>query len=317
MRKDFLGAAVAAVSLIMLVGVYLLFFRGSDVPPPETPAAVTTPAQQAVIENPAIPTFDIVRVERDGSTVIAGRALPGAEITVLANGAEVARATADERGEWVVLLEKPLAPGDAELTLLAKNPDGNEQKSLQIVTVSIPTKKDELALVVISEPGKGSRMLQGPGVAAVSGSLVLEAVDYDEIGNVILSGRADAGASLRVYLSGKPVGDTVANKDGRWELRPKNPIVPGHYQLRVDQIDKTGKVVSRVEVPFERGNPADIIKALSEGKVVIQPGNNLWNISRRLYGSGFRYTVIYRANQEQIRDPNLIYPGQILNTPAQ
>jgi nucleoid-associated protein YgaU len=50
--------------------------------------------------------------------------------------------------------------------------------------------------------------------------------------------------------------------------------------------------------------------------VVIQPGNNLWQISRVIYGKGVQYTVIYEANKDQIRNPNLIYPGQIFETPG-
>ncbi|HCI98815.1 MAG TPA: hypothetical protein DHV74_04185 [Sulfitobacter sp.] len=115
---------------------------------------------------------------------------------------------------------------------------------------------------------------------------------------------------------GDPVGQTVADAAGRWELRPDVEIAPGQYALRIDQLDAEGRVVGRVEVPFERGEPAAVLAALKEGKVVIQPGNNLWNIARRLYGSGFRYTVIYEANKEQIRDPDLIYPGQVFETPA-
>jgi hypothetical protein len=52
-----------------------------------------------------------------------------------------------------------------------------------------------------------------------------------------------------------------------------------------------------------------------EGRVVIQPGNNLWRISRVLYGSGEKYTMLYQANKDQIRNPDLIYPGQIFKTP--
>ena len=52
-----------------------------------------------------------------------------------------------------------------------------------------------------------------------------------------------------------------------------------------------------------------------EGRVVIQPGNNLWRISRVLYGSGEKYTMLYKANKDQIRNPDLIYPGQIFKTP--
>ena len=52
-----------------------------------------------------------------------------------------------------------------------------------------------------------------------------------------------------------------------------------------------------------------------EGRVVIQPGNNLWRISRVLYGSGEKYTLLYKANKDQIRDPDMIFPGQIFMTP--
>ena len=51
------------------------------------------------------------------------------------------------------------------------------------------------------------------------------------------------------------------------------------------------------------------------GKVVIQPGNNLWKLSRVIYGRGKSYTVIYKANKDQIRNPNRIYPGQIFAIP--
>ena len=50
-------------------------------------------------------------------------------------------------------------------------------------------------------------------------------------------------------------------------------------------------------------------------RVIIQPGDNLWTIARNIYGKGIRYTVIYEANRDQIRDPDLIYPGQIFTTP--
>ncbi|MFN3935449.1 Ig-like domain-containing protein [Parvibaculum sp.] len=315
-----LGAIIGAfvVALVLLFAGYWFFLRGESEPASsgiavEEPAA---PEAEEVAEDPAIPTFDIVRVERDGSTIAAGRALPGARVQLKANGEVVAEATADQRGEWVAVLEKPLSPGTIELTLTARNPDGSTKDSRQTVTVSVPEGGQGQTLVVRSEPGKASKVLQGPGVPADAGGLVLETIDYDEKGNIIISGRADPGATIRVYVGGNPVGETKADTDGRWELSPAADIAPGQYALRVDQVDGEGRVVGRIEVPFERGEPQAVLAALRDGKVVIQPGNNLWNIARRLYGSGFSYTIIYEANKDQIRDPNLIYPGQIFETPA-
>ena len=56
-------------------------------------------------------------------------------------------------------------------------------------------------------------------------------------------------------------------------------------------------------------------KVPKEGRIVIQPGNNLWRISLVLYGSGSKFTMLYEANKEQIRNPDLIYPGQVFRTP--
>ncbi|MBC8035657.1 MAG: LysM peptidoglycan-binding domain-containing protein [Rhizobiales bacterium] len=52
-----------------------------------------------------------------------------------------------------------------------------------------------------------------------------------------------------------------------------------------------------------------------DGRIVIQPGNNLWRISRVIYGSGTKYTVLFESNKDQIRNPDLIFPGQVFMTP--
>ncbi|MBV1885518.1 MAG: LysM peptidoglycan-binding domain-containing protein [Parvibaculaceae bacterium] len=315
-----IGGAVAA-AIILGVILFFIFGNGSDeedvVPnqniidqPIQTPDDAT-----AGVDENNIPTFDIVRVERDGAAVIAGRAVPGSDVSLMRDGTVIATAKADDSGEWVIVLDDPLKSGNFELSLRVTTPDGTQVNSTQKVAISVPTQAHQKALVVLSEPGKASKILQGPGVAADAGQLVLEVVDYDEKGNVIFSGRASPKATIRVYVNDKPVGDAIADNEGAWELRPVTVIAPGQYTLRVDELGDGDKVIARVEVPFERGEPAEVIKQLANGKVVIQPGNNLWNIAKQLYGSGYRYTVIYGANKGQIRDPNLIYPGQILDAP--
>jgi nucleoid-associated protein YgaU len=76
-----------------------------------------------------------------------------------------------------------------------------------------------------------------------------------------------------------------------------------------------GDVEPAAEEPTaENGEPE--AAAATPGHVVIQPGNNLWRISRVIYGRGIEYTAIYEANRDKIRDPDLIYPGQIFATPG-
>jgi nucleoid-associated protein YgaU len=50
--------------------------------------------------------------------------------------------------------------------------------------------------------------------------------------------------------------------------------------------------------------------------ITVSRGDSLWRISRRALGNGTRYATVFKANREQIRNPNLIYPGQIFVLPA-
>jgi nucleoid-associated protein YgaU len=110
------------------------------------------------------------------------------------------------------------------------------------------------------------------------------------------------------------VGGVVAGADGRWQVKPEKPVDPGLHTLRVDQVaPPDAKVIARVETPFSRAAFAEA----APGSIVVQPGNSLWRIARRTYGHGIRYSLIFEANKEQIRDPNLIYPGQVFAVPKQ
>ncbi|MBV1933333.1 MAG: LysM peptidoglycan-binding domain-containing protein [Parvibaculaceae bacterium] len=315
-----IGGAVAA-AVILGVILFFVFGNGTEEENAEPNQSVidqpiqTPDTADTNVDESNIPTFDIVRVERDGAAVIAGRAAPGSIVSLLRGDTTIATAKADDSGEWVIVLDEPLKSGEFELSLKVTTPDGIEAFSTQKVAISVPSQPNQKALVVLSEPGKASKVLQGPGVAADAGQLVLEVVDYDEKGNVIFSGRGTPNATIRIYVNDSPVGDAITDSNGAWELRPVTVIEPGQYTLRVDELGEGNIVVARVEVPFERGEPEEVVRQLANGKVVIQPGNNLWNIAKQIYGSGYRYTVIYAANSDQIRDPDLIYPGQILNAP--
>ncbi len=146
-------------------------------------------------------------------------------------------------------------------------------------------------------------------------ALLLETVDYDDRGRAVIGGRGAAGAVLLLYLDDRPAGRAVVGAAGRWRAQLDGEVPFGVHSLRIDQVNETGKVVARVESPFSRAN---LVAAVGdEMAVIVQPGNSLWRIARRIYGQGVRYSVIYAANQNQIGDPDLIYPGQIFMVPAQ
>lgn len=284
---------------------------------PAAPLSAPAPAQ------PTAPTFDVVRVSPGGGAVIAGRAEPGAQIVVRDNGQVVGEAKADSRGDWVLLPDAPLTPGGRELTLASRRPDGAEVRGDSVI-LSVPERSPSPAqpaalaepMPVVLLPRVGApRILGAPDPAARPGrtALGLGTVDYDDRGDIRFAGVARPGAPVRVYVDNTPAGDAVADAQGRWSVSPRAVVAAGLHRLRVDQLTSAGRVQARVEVPFQRSvlPAADLAKE----RVVVQPGQTLWRLARAAYGVGTRYTVIYLANRDQIRDPGLIYPGQTFALP--
>ena len=79
-----------------------------------------------------------------------------------------------------------------------------------------------------------------------------------------------------------------------------------------------GAAVGPASQAMLEGGETSMAPALQreDGAVIIRKGDTLWHISRRVYGRGMRYTTIYQANKDQIRNPNLIWPGQTFALPA-
>jgi LysM domain len=247
-------------------------------------------------------------------------------VQLLEGGREIGRARADARGEWVILPGEPLSPGPKELALLARTPGGEPVRSRDTLLLVVP--EPQLAqgrdirpeasgatamLLPPTAAGATPRPLQVPAEAAPGRQrLGLDVVDYDEAGAMRFAGNAPPGTTVRVYVGRDYAGDAVADTAGRWALSPATQPAYGRHTLRVDQL-AAGSVAARIELPFQRDRMQD--EALADGRLVVQPGTNLWRIARRAYGRGTRYTVIYDANREQIRDPNRIYPGQVFSLP--
>jgi hypothetical protein len=298
-----------------------------DAPPP----AATDSAANRLAPQPAAPvppSFDIVKVGPTGSTVIAGRADPGSKVTVRDGDHVIGEATADRRGEWVVTPDQPLGPGDRLLSLEAVDPKGGPTvKSDETVALSIsPPKqggKEETALAVVlpRDNGGAARVLHRPDRLSPNGrpdadkpfTLSMDSVEYDQEGRVVLSGRATPGATVQIYAGNQPVATATANAAGEWSAKSTRMAAGAQVELRLDQLGKDGRVVQRIAVPFQRAAMAD---ATPGQTYIVQPGNNLWQISRRAYGAGTRYLIIYSANLSQIRDPQRIYPGQMFKLPT-
>ena len=260
---------------------------------------------EAVIENN--PAFDLVRVDEDGSAIIAGSAKPNSEVRLLVDGKELETAETDASGAFAILTTIP--SGEKPLELQLEDVNDSNIKSADTVLI-IPNKEAEGSgpKIIIAESDGKIIVQEQNDVAPKIQPLSLDTINYAASGDVILAGRASSEQIVRVYVDNKPVvlGEVT---DGKWNFEIPN-IEEGIYTLRVDAINNEGKVVDRVESPFQR-----VIREMEDGQATIQPGFTLWKLAELKYGFGMRYVQIFEANRDSIKDPDLIYPGQVFQIP--
>ena len=408
---------------------------------PAAPATDTTAPASPAAAGPIVPTFDVVRVEGNGSIVIAGNAAPNSKVEIL-NGSTVLGSTvAGPDGAFVIVLDDPLKPGD--YTIALRSTVGTVvTASVQTAVVSVPKDAAGQVLAMVEEPGKPAELLTvpapetkpaapatgdqaaataapapapaaeapataapapaapapavaeatpapaapatPPAAAVAEPKIVVEAVEID--GNkIFVAGLADPGRKVRAYANDILLGDALTSPDGHFLVEATRDIPVGSYTIHVDGLDADGvKVVARAAVPFER-EPGEAVAAVApagtkpaapanaeapaapaepalapavaaapaetapatpaapaseapavvaaatppgdvpevvapklehaNGAVIIRRNDTLWRISRRVYGHGVRYSTIYLANQDQIRDPDRIWPGQVFKVP--
>lgn len=385
---------------------------GDAAQPAGAPPAESSPAAVASVA----PSIDEVRLEEDGVAVIAGRAAPGADVSVLVDGEEVATAVADARGafaaigfvapsedaqvltlqaegsggpvasvEEVILAPLPQDPQSAQATPapvgqgaddlavpeiaddpLAEDPLAQEgaEPAPQTPAVSddvpvvaeaeglpdtedtatlsgtqeiaqgtaetpgtrsdlpkdAPAQAGEQSVAVLKSTPDGVTLLQKAPEA--SSRVAIDTIGYSDTGDVQLSGRAAAGTSeVRIYLDNRFTAAFPVDSAGDW--RGSIPeVAAGIYRLRADEVNVAGDVTSRLETPFKREAPAVLADASAQQggpvrAVTVQTGDTLWAIARDRYGEGLFYLRVFDANRSDIRDPDLIYPGQVFDLPVE
>jgi LysM repeat protein len=297
-----------------------------------------------------VPTFDVARIDPSGEAVIAGRAAPGATVELLRNGEVHDRAVADKSGQFVLVPPK-LPSGTYDLTLRSKAPDGTVATSTQRVTAALEPSSTERPVVALVTPDKPTIVLSQPGAPKPTGAVVVETVEIEGGGKFHVSGQARPGATLRLYLNDSFITGVTAGADGRFAVTINEGVAPGSYRVRLDEASSSGSVRARAEVPFsvpdttasvtaqaaaskrpdmaaprlaavgatispDSSSPPSTVVVPKIATTTVSRGDSLWRLSQASYGAGVRYAIIYKANREQIRNPNMIYPGQVFVVPA-
>ena len=375
----------------------------------EVPVAVPeAPAAPEPAPAPVPPAFDVVRVEKDGSALVAGRAEAESDVSVRVDGAEVARTAADRRGRFVAMFTLASSTQPRVMTLTMTRAAGDDVASSEQVILAAtmaaaeivaeaaetadaavaaapvapavvaaldpvaspdagavadagevappepalppeplspaamatapraePVAQAATAVPVAAEPvapaallisDTGVKVLQAGGAAPrpVADGVSIDTIAYSATGAVQLSGGGRAGDFVRLYLDNRLMLETPVGADHQWAATLP-AVAAGVYRLRADEVSPAGRVTSRYETPFQREAPEVLAAAApaavagaavpAAARVTVQPGFTLWGIARENYGDGVLYVRVYEANRALIRDPDLIYPGQVFTVP--
>jgi len=242
--------------------------------PAATPPAQSVPTQAAAPASSNVPSFDVVRVEPDGSAVLAGRAAPNTDVRIVEAGRVIATARTNAQGEFAVTLDVPLAVGEHQIHL--ETGEGEAVlASVESAIVSIPMPgRDSELLVLLEQPDAPSRVIsapsaQTPQIASVApdagqaGAMAATAPAADpnapaigaveiEGDQIYVAGTAAKGAKVRLYLNDAFVAEAPIGSKREFLASARQAVPVGTHVVRADVVDKAGSVVARAEVPFER-----------------------------------------------------------------
>ena len=226
------------------------------------------------------PVLDVVRIDPQGGTVIAGQAAANTLVRLMLDGEEVASDTADAGGNFVLFATLPPSDEARALSLEGVSEDGSPLAGLQTVMVSAIEAAPEAAsddaavevattdttadtstetapaqpTIVIAD-ADGAQVVQrgeeaGPEVSQVS----LDVISYGAEGEVLLSGRSVPNEQVQIYIDNEAIELVEVTSAGAWEASLTG-IAPGNFTLRLDGLDAQGAVTSRLETPFQRAEP--------------------------------------------------------------
>ena len=369
-------------------------------PAPAAPAAAASEPAPAAQPEAVVPTFDVVRLDPNGAAVVAGQVAAGAQVSLLVDGAEAATTATDDSGKFVAMFDLPPAGAGRLMSMVATLSDGTKVTSPTSVALAATTAKavaadttgtaqpesPQTGTTALAVNDQGAKVLQtDTNVAAeVAANVTVDTIAYPTPDTVQFGGHATAGNFVRLYLDNAPLGNpATVGEDGTWNLT-QTGIEPKVYALRADEVDASGKVISRYETPFKRETPEALAAAngtattaepaatepaagatsatsatcatasdaattpqaatttaadtaaqttakaaapettttasetpapAASVTVTVQPGFTLWGIAKRQFGEGILYVQVYEANKDKIKNPDLIYPGQVFTLP--
>jgi nucleoid-associated protein YgaU len=267
-------------------------------------AAVSGPItpQPKIIDVVAVPRFDLVRIEDDGSALIAGLAEGTGYVILSVDGVELpgARADLNGSGQFVIFAFLPpkLTPQELRLHLYTEGGNGLVASDEIVFVAAAPkTQNQEEVVASVSEDTAeidpqpdsviqteasavsattkvllvdetGVKILQDGEETGPFITVSIDTISYNLEGDVSIGGRAAGQGFVRIYLDNRAIITSQISDSGYWTVDLLN-VEAGIYTLRVDELNSVGDVLSRSETPFKREEPTELAALMAETAEVV------------------------------------------------
>ena len=258
-----IGAAIAVVALAVVLlddggqeavepqadngqSVTATASTASDAPADQQTAADTSDDKQqgnetststsgGAADNMAV-EIDLAQVTPDGEAVFAGKAEPFAEVTVFEGDIILGNTTANEDGEWVVVSERALGPGEHLVSVGAKSASGETKIANLTLAIKVGETEDEQPLVALLPQSETDipELLQSPDDRSETNAVVEATPGSDADGKVASAGEVDVAPPPG--FSEQPAADTPVVP----ALAPRSLSWKTNGELVIDGVSRGG-----------------------------------------------------------------------------
>lgn len=261
------------------------------VEPPAAPPALLLSDQGAVVlqdpgatdnDGSAVSTvmIDTIAYTPEGEVQVGGRGDAGAALRIYLDNAEKSVLQIPANGLWVTTLPDT-APG--VYTLRVDQLDGAGKVTSRFET---PFKRETLE-----------------ALAATAGTKAASELPQDDQ----LAAAQDPTAKVQATDPSAEAPSEVSAPDGTDEADPPSD--------QTATPTAGGADTAAPESPAAQQSAPEATAASAPVTVTVQPGFTLWGIAQERYGDGVFYVQVFQANRDKIKDPDLIYPGQVFSVP--
>ncbi|MEG4677916.1 Ig-like domain-containing protein [Enterobacter cloacae] len=158
---------------------------------------------------------------------LSGKGKPGSTVTIMDGDDVLGSTVVDPDGNWTFTPEQDLADGDHSLTVISKDPAGNE--------VTSPSFDITVDATAPEKPVLGSAT---DDVGTIRGDLSNGGTTDDA--NPTFNGSAEPGSRVDIYDNGEHIGSTIADDNGAWQFTPTTPLPEGEHHITTTATDEAG-----------------------------------------------------------------------------